>query len=104
MAVPGQLWVPPLEKNDPLIFVDDSQNLEKSEIITFEAFWAKISKNHVFDNFVKILTWKIPASRFSTLKIMKNTKNSDIRDFSSILNVFFWYFSVLQTHLYYLQT
>ena len=44
MAVPGQLWVPPWEKNWPLIFLDESQNPEKSQIITFEAFWAKSEK------------------------------------------------------------
>ena len=53
MAVPGQPWVPPLDKNTPLIFIDDSQNPEKSEIITFEAFWAKNLKIHIFDIFVK---------------------------------------------------
>ena len=53
MAVPGQLWVPPLDKNWPLIFIDESQNPEKSEIITFEAFWAKNLKIHIFDTFVK---------------------------------------------------
>ena len=93
MAVPGQLWVPPLDKNDPLIFIDDSQNPEKSEIITFEAFWAKNSKNHVFDDFVKFLTWKIPRSQFSTPKIMKNAKNSDFRDFTSVSDVYLAYFS-----------
>ena len=50
MAVPGQLWVPPLAKSTPLIFLDESQNPEKSEIITFEAFWAK---NLKIDNFEK---------------------------------------------------
>ena len=49
MAVPGQLWVPPSDKNDPLIFIDESQNPEKSEIITFEAFWAKNAKIVIFD-------------------------------------------------------
>ena len=57
MAVPGQLWVPPLDKNDPLIFIDDSQNPEKSEIITFEAFWAKNLKNDNLDHFWQISVW-----------------------------------------------
>ena len=54
MAVPGQLWVPPLDKNWPLIFIDESQNPEKSEIITFEAFWAKNAKIVIFDTFDQI--------------------------------------------------
>ena len=48
MAVPGQLWVPPLAQTTPLIFIDESQNPEKSEIITFEAFWAKNAKIVIF--------------------------------------------------------
>ena len=71
MAVPGQLWVPPLEQNDPLIFIDDSQNPEKSEIITFEAFWAKNAKNPLFDNFCQKVTSKIPANDFTDIKNVK---------------------------------
>ena len=71
MAVPGQLWVPPLDKNDPLIFVDDSQNPEKSEIITFEAKWAKNRKNVIFDDFIKKWCSKMGATFCDHPKIMK---------------------------------
>ena len=78
MAVPGQLWVPPLDKNDPLIFIDDSQNPEKSEIITFEAFWAKNAKIVIFDTFDQKVTSKIPANDFTDLKNTQNHSFSDI--------------------------
>ena len=73
MAVPGQLWVPPLDKNDPLIFIDESQNPEKSEIITFEAFWAKNAKNVNFDTFCQKWTWFLLVSRSTISKFVKNT-------------------------------
>ena len=72
MAVPGQLWVPPLEQNDPLIFIDESQNPEKSEIITFEAFWAKNAKIVIFDTFDQKACWFIHVARSDHLKIVKN--------------------------------
>ena len=46
----------PLTQDDPLIFIDESQNPEKSEIITFEAFWAKNAKIVIFDTFDQFLT------------------------------------------------
>ena len=51
MAVPGQLWVPPWGVTTPLTFLDESSILEKIEIITFEAFWAKIAKKWHFEHF-----------------------------------------------------
>ena len=71
MAVPGQLWVPPLDKNDPLIFIDESQNPEKSEIITFEAFWAKNLKIVIFDTFDQKACWFIHVARSTDPKIVK---------------------------------
>ena len=81
MAVPGQLWVPPLAPDTPLIFIDESQNPEKSEIITFEAFWAKNAKIVIFDTFDQKVTSKIPANDFTD---PKNVKNTHFQTFSLI--------------------
>ena len=75
MAVPGQLWVPPLALRDPLSFLDESSNPEKIQIITFEAFWAKNVKNDTFDHFwhtTSILSIVGLHSRKYDLKISQN--------------------------------
>ena len=79
MAVPGQLWVPPLAQSTPLIFIDESENPEKSEIITFEAFWAKNAKNAKIGVLPTIL--RVILSYFDFQGIPKSSKSAIFDNF-----------------------
>ena len=82
MAVPGQLRVPPPEENGPLIFLDDSQNPEKSEIFTFEAFWAKNAKNVKFGVPSTIL--RVILSYFDFQGTPKSSKSAIFDNFMNL--------------------
>ena len=90
MAVPGQLWVPPLAQTTPLIFIDESQNPEKSEIITFEAFWAKNAKIVNFDTFDQFLTWFSHVCQSTTSNFVKKCHFQTFRQFSRLSANDFW--------------
>ena len=72
-------------KNGPLIFLDESSIPEKIEIITFEAFWAKIVKNDHFHSFLDLpsISWFVDMenSKVQSQKVQKCQKSLILKHF-----------------------
>ena len=72
---------PPSRFQTPLIFLDESSISEKIEIITFEAFSAKIVKNRHFGTFGHLLQFTLAERGKSRPPMSKSVKNAKIGQF-----------------------